>query len=45
MLTQTSGATPETVGSLGPWPSPALAAGYTAALPLVAAGALRGRDV
>ncbi|WP_151480735.1 ABC transporter permease [Streptomyces albicerus] len=43
-LTQTSDATAETVGSLGPWPSLLLVAGYTAALLLLAAGALRGRD-
>ncbi|MEV0218321.1 ABC transporter permease subunit [Streptomyces sp. NPDC050704] len=44
-LTQTSDATAEAVGSLGPWPSLGLVAGYTAALLLLAAGALRRRDV
>ncbi|MFD3525552.1 ABC transporter permease [Streptomyces sp. NPDC058653] len=44
-LTQTSDATAETVGSLGPWPSLWLVAGCTAALLLAAAGALRRRDV
>lgn len=44
-LTQTSDATAETVGSLGPWPSLWLVAGCTAALLLVAVGALRRRDV
>ncbi|MEV4997093.1 ABC transporter permease [Streptomyces niveus] len=44
-LTQTSDATAETVGSLGPWPSLWLVAGCTAALLLVAMGALRRRDV
>ncbi|MGW6305387.1 ABC transporter permease [Streptomyces niveus] len=43
-LTQTSDATAETVGSLGPWPSLWLVAGCTAALLLVAVGALRRRD-
>ncbi|MFF0105489.1 hypothetical protein [Streptomyces hirsutus] len=32
------------VGSLGPWPSLLLVAGYTAALLLIAAGTFRGRD-
>ncbi|MET9551976.1 ABC transporter permease subunit [Streptomyces sp. NPDC006645] len=44
-LTQTSDATAETVGSLGPWPSLWLVAGCTGALLLVAVGALRRRDV
>lgn len=44
-LTQTSDATAETVGGLGPWPSLWLVAGCTAALLLVAVGALRRRDV
>lgn len=44
-LTQTSDATADTVGSLGPWPSLWLATGCTAALLLLAAGALRRRDV
>lgn len=43
-LTQTSDATPETVGSLGPWPSLLLVAGYTTALLLLAAVTLRRRD-
>ncbi|MGW6512266.1 ABC transporter permease [Streptomyces niveus] len=43
-LTHTSDATAETVGSLGPWPSLWLVAGCTAALLLVAVGALRRRD-
>ncbi|MGW0762850.1 ABC transporter permease subunit [Streptomyces sp. NPDC002814] len=43
-LTQTSDATAETVGSLGPWPSLLLVAAYTAALLLLAAVALRKRD-
>lgn len=43
-LTQTSDATPETVGSLGPWPSLLLVAAYTTALLLLAAVALRRRD-
>jgi ABC-2 type transport system permease protein len=44
-LTQTSDASAQTVGSLGPWPSLLLVAGYTAALLLLATGALRTRDV
>lgn len=44
-LTQTSDATADTVGSLGPWPSLWLVTGCTAALLLLAAGALRRRDV
>jgi ABC-2 type transport system permease protein len=44
-LTQTSDATAQTVGSLGPWPSLLLVVGYTAALLLLAAGALHTRDV
>lgn len=44
-LTQTSDATAEAVGSLGGWPSLLLVAGYTAALLLAAAAALRTRDV
>ncbi|MGW3645439.1 ABC transporter permease subunit [Streptomyces sp. NPDC000878] len=43
-LTQTSDATPETVGSLGPWPSLLLVAGCTTALLVPAAMALRRRD-
>jgi ABC-2 type transport system permease protein len=43
-LTQTSDATAETVGSLGPWPSLLLVTGYTATLLLAAARALHGRD-
>lgn len=43
-LTQTSDATAETVGSLGPWPSLLLVAGFTAALLLLAALTLRKRD-
>ncbi|WP_256333270.1 hypothetical protein [Streptomyces sp. cf386] len=43
-LTQTSDATAETVGSLGPWPSLLLVTGYTAALLLLAAATLRSRD-
>lgn len=44
-LSQTSDATAETVGSLGPWPSLLLVAGYTAAALTAAALALRSRDV
>ncbi|WP_328353649.1 ABC transporter permease subunit [Streptomyces sp. NBC_00445] len=44
-LTQTSDATAETVGSLGPWPSLLLVSAYTGALLLLAAGTLRRRDV
>ncbi|MGA4837663.1 ABC transporter permease [Streptomyces sp. G45] len=43
-LTQTSDASPETVGSLGAWPSLALVAAYTAALLCIAARRLRRRD-
>ncbi|MCX5529521.1 ABC transporter permease [Streptomyces sp. NBC_00006] len=43
-LTQTSDATAETVGSLGPWPSLLLVAGHTAALVLAAGAVLRRRD-
>jgi ABC-2 type transport system permease protein len=43
-LTQTSDATAQTVGSLGPWPSLLLVTGYTAALLLAAGRALHGRD-
>ncbi|GAA1945691.1 ABC transporter permease subunit [Streptomyces durmitorensis] len=43
-LTQTSDASPETVGSLGAWPSLALVAGYTLLLLGVAAWRLRRRD-
>ncbi|MFG3254840.1 ABC transporter permease [Streptomyces sp. NPDC048172] len=43
-LTQTSDADAGTVGSLGPWPSLALVAAYTAVLLAVAAAVLRGRD-
>lgn len=43
-LTQTSDATAETVGSLGPWPSLLLVAGYTAVLVLAAGAVLRRRD-
>ncbi|QKZ23974.1 ABC transporter permease subunit [Streptomyces chartreusis] len=43
-LTQTSDATAETVGSLGPWPSLLLVAICTAALLLLAALTLRRRD-
>ncbi|KOV67051.1 ABC transporter [Streptomyces sp. AS58] len=44
-LTQTSDATSETVGSLGAWPSLMLVAAGTTALLLLAAGALRARDL
>ncbi|MFI1358745.1 ABC transporter permease subunit [Streptomyces sp. NPDC020898] len=44
-LTQTSDATPEAVGSVGAWPSLALVATYATVALLVAAGALRRRDV
>ncbi|MEU0909616.1 ABC transporter permease subunit [Streptomyces althioticus] len=43
-LTQTSDASPETVGSLGAWPSLALVAGYTAVALAGAAIVLRRRD-
>ncbi|PSM42381.1 ABC transporter permease [Streptomyces dioscori] len=43
-LTQTSDATAETVGSLGPWPSLLLVGAYTTALLLLAALKLRKRD-
>ncbi|QIB48073.1 ABC transporter permease subunit [Streptomyces aureoverticillatus] len=43
-LTQTSDATADAVGSLGPWPSLWLVAGYTAVLLLTAAGVLQRRD-
>ncbi|MGW6456612.1 ABC transporter permease subunit [Streptomyces sp. NPDC055078] len=43
-LTQTSDATPATVGTLGAWPSLALVAGYTLVLLVVAGWRLRGRD-
>ncbi|GGX00012.1 ABC transporter [Streptomyces malachitofuscus] len=43
-LTQTSDARPETVGSLGAWPSLALVAGYTALALAGAAVVLRRRD-
>jgi len=44
-MTQTSDATVEAVGSLGPWPSLALVAAY-AALAMAGAGAvMRARDV
>ncbi|WP_210584627.1 ABC transporter permease subunit [Streptomyces sp. GESEQ-35] len=43
-LTQTSDATAETVGSLGPWPSLLLVTAYTGALLLLAAGTLHRRD-
>ncbi|MFI8880703.1 ABC transporter permease subunit [Streptomyces sp. NPDC055243] len=44
-LTQTSDASPETVGSLGAWPSLGLVAAYTLLLVAVAAWRLRRRDV
>ncbi|MFC8696560.1 ABC transporter permease subunit [Streptomyces parvus] len=44
-LTQTSDAASEAVGSLGPWPSLLLVAGYTTALTLGALVLLRRRDV
>ncbi|OCC08266.1 ABC transporter permease subunit [Streptomyces sp. PTY087I2] len=44
-LTQTSDAAADTVGSLGPWPSLLLVAGYTTALTLGALVLLRRRDV
>lgn len=43
-LTQTSDATADSVGSLGPWPSLLLVAGFTGALLLLAAAVLRRRD-
>ncbi|MDT0307983.1 ABC transporter permease subunit [Streptomyces sp. DSM 44917] len=43
-LTQTSDATPESVGSLGPWPSLLLVAAYTALGLLAATALLRRRD-
>ncbi|MGP4089582.1 ABC transporter permease [Streptomyces sp. KR55] len=43
-LTQTSDATAESVGSLGPWPSLLVVAAYMAAVLLLAAVALRRRD-
>lgn len=43
-LTQTSDATPETVGSLGAWPSLALVAAYTAVALAGSAWLLRSRD-
>ncbi|WP_055698524.1 ABC transporter permease subunit [Streptomyces silaceus] len=43
-LTQTSDANAEAVGSLGPWPSLALVAGYTVILLLLAGTAFRRRD-
>ncbi|MDT6982338.1 ABC transporter permease subunit [Streptomyces lusitanus] len=43
-LTQTSDAAPDTVGSLGAWPSLALVAGYTVLALTGAAVALRRRD-
>lgn len=42
-LTQTSDASPETVGSLGAWPSLALVTGYTVLALAGAAAVLRGR--
>lgn len=44
-LTQTSDATPDTVGTLGPWPSLALVTAYTAVALAGAALVLRRRDV
>ncbi|MEV5578996.1 ABC transporter permease subunit [Streptomyces parvus] len=44
-LTQTSDAASDAVGSLGPWPSLLLVAGYTTALTLGALVLLRRRDV
>lgn len=44
-LTQTSDASPETVGSLGAWPSLGLVAAYTLLLIAVAGWRLRRRDV
>ncbi|WP_371524889.1 ABC transporter permease [Streptomyces sp. NBC_01283] len=43
-LTQTSDASAEAVGSLGPWPSLALVSGYTVVLLLLAGTAFRRRD-
>ncbi|MEI5102882.1 hypothetical protein RB200_35540 [Streptomyces sp. PmtG] len=44
-LTQTSDASPEAVGSLGPWPSLALVAAYSALALCLAGWRLRRRDV
>ncbi|MFI5658392.1 ABC transporter permease subunit [Streptomyces sp. NPDC051684] len=43
-LTQTSDASAQAVGSLGPWPSLALVAGYTAVLLALALATFRRRD-
>jgi ABC-2 type transport system permease protein len=44
-MTQSSDATPETVGSLAAWPSLGVVAAYTAMAVLLAVGALRARDI
>jgi ABC-2 type transport system permease protein len=44
-MTQSSDATPETVGSLAAWPSLGLVATYTVAAVLLAVGALRAWDI
>ena len=44
-LAQSSDASAEAVGSLGPWPSLLLVTGYTLLALLAAAGLLRRRDV
>jgi ABC-2 type transport system permease protein len=44
-MTQSSDATPETVGSLAAWPSLGVVAAYTVAAVLLAVGALRARDI
>jgi ABC-2 type transport system permease protein len=44
-LTQSSDATPETVGSLGAWPSLAVVAAYTTGAVLLAVAALRTTDI
>ncbi len=44
-MTQTSDAAPDLVGSLGPWPSLALVAGYAALAMAAVTAALRHRDV
>jgi ABC-2 type transport system permease protein len=44
-MTQSSDATPETVGSLAAWPSLGVVAAYTVTAVLLAVGALRARDI
>jgi ABC-type transport system involved in multi-copper enzyme maturation permease subunit len=44
-MTQSSDATPETVGSLGAWPSLAVVVVYTVGAVLLAVAALRARDI